>query len=586
MLRTILSIGKNAIEFFTGHFKRKIILITILILTFIVVLVVAVIYKVDIPVQMNNAIVSDSKEVRYVSERLDTAISNYDWFIGTITMNDALQSILKQSYTNSLEEKLLNFDLEQTLGSATVLSSDKFGHIFLYDTRKLRSMVLNNMDYDRAYLELDPSRYNSEGNVRWKVEDGQLYIHRAIRDRDSLGLIGYLTISVSENFLQDLLRTADTRYTFVYNENGQLVIRNHHDPQLPVNRVSLMADRFDEGPQIVSLEPFGEMLLTTHRSQFSLWTTVSLIPLSQVTEGPRKLAQWIIGIGAVGIMLGTVIIWISANRMIQPLKELSRAMAYVKQDRFDLQVDIRRKDEFGQLGQSFNRMMKKIDHLISEVYRKELSRKEAEFKALKAQINPHFLYNTLETIRSLAEFGEDDKVEMVAVSLGKLLKASISNKKDVIPVREELAYIDAYLAIQNTRFQNKVDVITHVDEAILERTIPRFILQPLIENAYVHGLENKVGKGQLIIKGVRLQDDTIAFNIIDDGVGMDEHQLAELFKGPRTEESVERKGTGSGILNVHNRLQMLYGEEYGLRIVSSPLIGTNIEMRIPLSKEG
>ena len=575
MLRTILSIGKNAIEFFTGHFKRKIILITILILTFIVVLVVAVIYKVDIPVQMNNAIVSDSKEVRYVSERLDTAISNYDWFIGTITMNDALQSILKQSYTNSLEEKLLNFDLEQTLGSATVLSSDKFGHIFLYDTRKLRSMVLNNMDYDRAYLELDPSRYNSEGNVRWKVEDGQLYIHRAIRDRDSLGLIGYLTISVSENFLQDLLRTADTRYTFVYNENGQLVIRNHHDPQLPVNRVSLMADRFDEGPQIVSLEPFGEMLLTTHRSQFSLWTTVSLIPLSQVTEGPRKLAQWIIGIGAVGIMLGTVIIWISANRMIQPLKELSRAMAYVKQDRFDLQVDIRRKDEFGQLGQSFNRMMKKIDHLISEVYRKELSRKEAEFKALKAQINPHFLYNTLETINWSSKIAGQHHISSMVESLGFLLRSSINLKEPLLPLKQELDIVLHYINIQKIRFEERLDFRLEVPDGLQPITIPKLSIQPLVENAVNYAMERMTETCMIRVEA-RDAGELIELTVTDNGPGMDEAILERLRSG-----DVKPKGSGVGLRNIDERIKLLFGEPYGLDIESRRWEGTVVRLRLP-----
>jgi two-component system sensor histidine kinase YesM len=559
------------------------IVITILILIMIVLLVEVVIYSVDIPVQMDNAIQSHSQEVRYISERLDAAISNYDWFLNSLTMNEELQTLLQKPYHSSLEESLLNYDLEQTLRSITILSNGKFENIFLYDTEKFRSFVINEHNFDQRLLSLNTIRYENEGNVQWIVEGDKVYIQRAILDRKSFQLIGYITMSVNDDYLKGLMRSAVNGYTFIFNENGHLVIQDREE-QMNTAEILLESNRLKEGEStVVSISSQGDMLLTSYKSQFSLWTTVSLVPLSIITAGANVMAKWIIGIGLAGILLGTLIIWFSSNRLIRPLKQLTRVMEQVEQDNFNVRVNIGRNDEFGRLSLSFNRMMRKIDTLISEVYHKEISQKEAEYKALKAQINPHFLYNTLETIRSLAEFGENEKVEMVTVALGKLMKASITNTSDFIPIREELAYIDAYLSIQNTRFQNKVNVSIQVDETILNEQVPRFILQPLVENAFVHGLENKMGRGSLIINGSR-GGETIKFQIIDDGVGMEALQVNELLVSNRPTPS-GRRGTGNGILNVHNRILIIYGEPYGLKIQSSPNIGTSIEVNIPTRKD-
>lgn len=581
---------RGAFSAFFSSFKRKMIMITVIILMIIMLLVEIGIYSVDIPVQMNNAIDNHSREVQYISERLDAAITNYDWFLNSLTMNEELQLLLEKSYENSLEESLINFDMEMILKSVTILSNNKFENIFLYDTRKIRGFQLNNADFDKRFLELDGLRYRNEGNVQWIAEGDKVYIHRAILDRRTFRLIGYITMSVHDDYLKGLMRSAAKGYTFIFNESNHLVIQDQ-DKQMDTNVILAKSKTLKKGESaVISIEPQGDMLLTKYKSQFSLWTTVSLIPLSVITAGADQMAKWIITIGVIGILLGIFIIWISSNRLIHPLKELSRVMKQVEQDNFSARVEIRGNDEFGRLSLSFNHMMRKIDTLISEVYQKEISQKEAEnkalkaeYKALKAQINPHFIYNTLETIRSLSEFDEPDKVSMVTVSLGKLLKASISNQKDFIPVREELEYIDAYLAIQNTRFENKVDVSIQVNESILSYFIPRFILQPLVENAFVHGLENKIDNGNLIIKA-SLDRQNIIFQIIDDGVGIDPERISDILT-INHQAGTHSKGTGNGLLNVSKRLSILYGDPFGMSIQSSPNFGTIIELKVPIQQD-
>ncbi|TBL79067.1 sensor histidine kinase [Paenibacillus thalictri] len=566
-------------------FKRKMIVLMMVILISIVVLIEVVIYNVSIPLQMNAALNENTQEVGYISERLDMVISNYDWFMNALTMDDVLQSILKKPYTNRLDEQLLNFDLEQRLISNSILATDKIENIFIYDTQKYRASVLHSHDFDNVYLELDTQRYNSEGNIHWKVEGSKLYIHRAIRDHKSLKIIGYMTVSVQISYLDEIINTAIKRYTLIVNENGQLMLQNQAVSVSGVNFKEVLAKEtaLQGKSGIIDIVPLGQAMMVTKVSQFSLWKTISIVPLSQVASETRLIGKWIVGIGIVGVLAGSLITWISFLHLMRPLGELTRAMKLVDQENFNLRVNIRQNDEFGRLGRSFNRMMDKIDYLISEVYLKELSRKEAEYKALKAQINPHFIYNTLETIRYLAEFDERDKVEMITISLGRLLKASIDHKSDMITVRDELVYIDAYLKIQNTRFADKVDVKVFVEGGIYGHLIPRFILQPLVENAFIHGLENKIGKGDLLIKGWA-EGGMIHFRIQDNGIGMDEKTLSELFNPDRTEKE-KKIGAGTGFLNVHNRIKMLYGDPYGLNVQSSPNIGTIVEVQLPIQPE-
>jgi two-component system sensor histidine kinase YesM len=567
-------------------FKRKMIILMMFILVGVVILIEGVIYNVSIPLQMKSAMNENTQEVKYISDRLDLAISNTDWFMNSLTMDAEVQQILKTPYSSSLEEHLLNFDLEQALNSKSILATDKIENIFIYDTQKYRGSILNSHDFDNGYLRLNKELYNSEGNIHWKVDDGKVYINRAIRDRKALRLIGYMTVSLNLGYFQEMINTATNRYTFIVNENGQLMMGNKHASEVDFAQVMEKAQGLKQNrSEIITIAPLGKAIVVANTSHFTLWSTISIVPLSHVAPETRLIAKWIIGIGIVGVVIGTLITWISFQHLMRPLEELIRVMKQVDQDNFDIQVNIPQNDEFGRLGKSFNRMMTKINYLVSEVYIKEISRKEAEYKALKAQINPHFLYNTLETIRYLAEFDEKEKIMTITISLGRLFKASIDNKNDYSSVRDELVYIDAYLKIQNTRFQDKVDVYMNVDDVIMEYRIPRFILQPLVENAFVHGLENKIGKGSLMIKGWADQE-TIHFQIQDDGIGMTQETLDQLFRTDRTAQE-EKKGTGTGFLNVHKRIKMLYGDAYGLTVQSSPNVGTIVKAQMPIySEEG
>jgi two-component system sensor histidine kinase YesM len=571
-----------AISMFT-KVKPKLILLTTLIFVMMIAIIETFIYQVAIPREMNHAIAYDKQEVKGISDRVEETVSTYNLLTSALTFDRELQKILKTDYKSGLEELPLNFELEKILASKNIVSSGKFLNVFIYDKWKLRYRMNLSSDYDPRFLKLNKYIYNPQGSIVWQADRDMIYIHRAIRDNTDLKIIGYITLMVENTFWESRVQSAARRYTYVYNENDLPIAQTGpdyaHVTETPLI-LSISKRMLNGEPTVVPIRNAGNMLLTTYKSPASQWRVTSFVSLEESTKGTRLIARRIIEIGFAVIIIGCLCLWFVSSWLFRPLKELTQAMDRLERDNFNLRVDVKRQDEFGMVGRSFNRMMDKITYLISEVYDKEISRKEAEFRALKAQINPHFLFNTLETIRLLISFGKNDKAETATVSLAKLLKSSISNmQKEYNTVREELNIIDAYLTIQKMRFQNKIEISVNVDESLMELELPQFILQPIIENAFQHGLEHKIGSGRLFINGFPV-DNGIKFQIIDNGAGMDEPTLKELFNENRPAKA-NRFGTGTGVLNVHKRIRLFCGEPYGLSASSSPNVGTNMEILLP-----
>lgn len=572
------------LTYLSSSVKRKMILMVVVMLILVIAIIEIVTYAVSINFHLNDAKANDAQKVQYISENMDDAISYMSKLMDSITEDSEIQSMLLQ--TNQLTYEKLSA-LEQLVVSKILYSTDKLETVYLFNTEQFlvklnynTSGSVNNKDDVRS--ELKKQRYDTVGRITWRVNKGVIYIERAIRERDSLKMLGYITISLKDDYLKQRLQSEPYRYSYVFDEQDHIVVSSSDVPYISVNDLLRRAKlQSGEKPSLLNLEPYGQMLFTTYVSEQEGWRVVSLVPLKEISKGTELIGRWITAIGVIGVLLGLLLTWFTTSRLIAPLHALKQVMDQVETDRFDQQVRINRRDEFGRLGRSFNQMMGKINYLISEVYQKELAQRESEYRALKAQINPHFLYNTLDTIRWLSMYGENDKIENVAISLAQLLKANLADHREMVPVHSELEYINAYLAIQKTRFESRITVSIHMDDAITELWIPRFILQPIVENSFVHGLENKVGPGSLSIIGI-MDGESVRFRVIDDGVGIEEQKRDRLLEFTGEVDLGSAKGTGNGMRNVHKRIQMLFGESYGLTINSMPGSGTIVEIMVPV----
>ncbi|HOM44047.1 MAG TPA: sensor histidine kinase, partial [Bacillota bacterium] len=249
-------------------------------------------------------------------------------------------------------------------------------------------------------------------------------------------------------------------------------------------------------------------------------------------------------------------------------------------------IELDRSDELGYLSESFNRMSKKIDYLVNRIYKEEIALKEAEIKALQAQINPHFLFNTLENINWMAQLNGVPEISETVSALAKLIDGSIGRGDRTISLREELEYIDNYMTVLKNRYEDRLEVIKILDEGLMDKKIPRLLIQPLVENAVKHGIGKSRRKGVIRLEAFR-EEGHIVFEVEDNGMGMTAEELEALNKRLQEDELIlEGNGTAParksiGLENVNRRIKLLYGSSYGVKIESSYDEYTKVTVRIP-----
>lgn len=305
------------------------------------------------------------------------------------------------------------------------------------------------------------------------------------------------------------------------------------------------------------------------------WKTIGVISLNE-------LFSQIIYLGAiltVCLVFVCVIALLVSRRLAsffsRKIQEVLGAMKLVSNGDFSVQLPVgEATNEFTELNLGFNSMVAEINTLIDTVYKVQILQKESEFKALQAEINPHFLYNTLDTICWQAKLGHNEEIFQTTFSLAALLRASVGNKKLFVTLEEELSYVGDYILIQKARYRDRITAEIEVPQELYRYQIPKLVLQPIVENAYVHGLEMKRGQGLLTITGA-ISNHVITIRVCDNGIGMTQEQIDGIF----CQEDSPSRSIGLG--NVHRRLKLLYGSCYGIQIRSVFGEGTTVTLTLP-----
>lgn len=300
---------------------------------------------------------------------------------------------------------------------------------------------------------------------------------------------------------------------------------------------------------------------------------------------------WISNKGYVWIVLAIVmcvvlvfVMSIYDSRYIsKPVQKLKRDMNNVYKGDLSVRTEIEDVDEFSELSIQFNRMIEKIEQLIEQLKEKDEEKRVLELKALQAQINPHFLYNTLASIRFLIDMGMEDKAGESLMALGKLLRRTFSDYRKLIPIKEEIQSLENYLVLMNNRYQNTFEWIIDVDEEIQECLVPRISIQPLVENSISHGFSDKESMGHIWIRGER-KEDKIIIAVEDDGLGADMEKIKRILDEVDVKRGKEQVSS-IGMKNVQERIQLLFGENYGLRVSQRADGGIRIELCIPVRLE-
>lgn len=326
----------------------------------------------------------------------------------------------------------------------------------------------------------------------------------------------------------------------------------------------------------------GVWMLGTHKIGYTGWKLVMVSSLSSVQKENMKIYQLIFSFLCLAgiLMLGVDVILI--QKITKPVSRLHQAIQSFGVGKLDVRVDETGIGEISSLEQGFNQMAGEIQELMERSISQEQEKRHMERRLLQAQISPHFLYNTLDSIIWMIQGKQYEGAGKMVSLLARFFRVALSKGKDIIPLRQEVEHATSYLSIQNIRFQDKFDFELNIDESLMEYLCPKITIQPILENAIYHGVENMFGDGEIILS-IQEHGEDICIEVSDNGEGMTEEQVEKILHHDIRKTS--GKGSGVGVYNVDSRIKLLYGENYGISIQSELDEGTTVKILLPKVSE-
>ncbi|MEA4897138.1 MAG: sensor histidine kinase [Christensenellaceae bacterium] len=422
-------------------------------------------------------------------------------------------------------------------------------------------------------------------NIHNPSADDIVSVARAVLGPETGEVLGVIMVdmclSAIENHIQDLT-LGKSGYVFVMDDAGQVVYA-------PVNPTVYRIQHDwveDESPEgsVHTLKGERYQLFST-RSRLAGWRTVGAFKSGEVLGPVQQLRGYTLMLALLGVLVASLTAITFSASFTRPISKLRMLMAETERGNLDVSFTPRRDHgEIAQLAASFNNMMEKIRSLLQLVYVEQKNKREAEVKTLQAQIKPHFLYNTLDTIRWMAEErGAIEIVQMVS-ALTKLFRIGLSRGKEVIPLSEEIEHVRCYLFIQQVRYEDKLDYEIHADEDCLSDRVNKLILQPLVENAIYHGIKQKRGAGHIAV-GACERDGKLILTVRDNGAGMTGELCDQLNAALRTPGGARDAGHGYGIFNVNDRIRLSHGDEYALHYAINESGGVTVTIAHPIIRD-
>jgi two-component system sensor histidine kinase YesM len=422
-------------------------------------------------------------------------------------------------------------------------------------------------------------------NFSMDKDDWVISIRQEIMDSngDNIGLV---IIDVKYLVIDQLLEETDLGsdgYSFILNDHGDVV---YHNDTRYFTDSDLKNDLVDISTMYVGYHQEMNKLTYTESIEGTNWSLYGVSSLDGLDVFRRQLLETLILVEIVLMILVIGTGFYIANIVTKPIKKLENAMLNINQTFMKLNVDEISSHEIKSLANHFNDMIDEIKRLMNEVTVNEKYLRTYELNALHSQINPHFLYNTLDTIVWMAEFEDSEAVINITKSLANFFRLSLSKGKELITLEDEISHAREYLFIQKQRYDEKLSYDIEVDDALLNVMVPKIIIQPIVENAIYHGIKELDGNGFIKVL-ISKKGDRIEIIVSDDGVGMSQESLDRLrskLNDMNTTTYVSNKKLGGvGILNVHQRIKLYYGEEFGINVESSEKKGTVVIISMGLT---
>jgi len=305
------------------------------------------------------------------------------------------------------------------------------------------------------------------------------------------------------------------------------------------------------------------------------WVMIGMTPVDVLTEKGQDIIYIVYMIGFCAIVVSAFASFYMAHNLTKPLSVLANTMVRFGKGELKVSVPVTSEDEIGMLSGEFNKMTEEIQNLVSQVYTEQKSKRKIEFVALQAQINPHFLYNTLNSVSSLIKMNQPEEAFTMIYTIGQFYRTALSDGKTIIRISEEIENVNSYMRIQSMRYREKIKFKTQIDPDILNGYVVKLTLQPLVENSIYHGIKELNRAGFIEIRGWA-EDESIYLSVTDNGIGMERRKIDTILN-----TNDEHQQTSFGLYSIKQRLHLYFGDAYGLNIESTPQKGTTVTVKIP-----
>lgn len=447
-------------------------------------------------------------------------------------------------------------------------------------------------DWFNNCIKLNGSPQISAGirmlNISPVSNDYFFSVSRALKDINGTNIMGAISIYCNNAILKEIcskLRFVTGETIVIVDENNNIIFDlNERNITYNLENIFPQIREISHYENVMSTDSIQKggikYLVMTTKFTNSSWKLVRVIPEVALYSNIRNIQNKVLSLILVFTFVSLIVSIFLSYGTTKPLKKLMHTMKVIEKRDLSIRFKVKYNDEIGQLGKSFNKMLDQIEDLINDVYITNIRKKEAELNALQAQINPHFIYNTLESIRMMARINHDlDTANMVS-TLGSLLRYSINTKNQMTTIKEEIEHLGNYLILQNHRFENKFELELEIPEILLNIKIIKLIFQPIVENAIYHALEIIEGKGVIKIKAYEIAQG-VCIDIEDNGIGMAEEQLEFLKQRANDFSAVQSDSRGVGLRNINERIKLYYGDKYGMQFFSQLGKGTLVRMAFP-----
>lgn len=577
--------------------RQKILLSNLLIVSLALVIFMISIHRIVFNLTLERTMTSSQQEVKLVKQSMETVFRSVQNFSKFVLIHQDTQKLLSSDNEANHDVAALK-SIYSTLAAMletepnidSVIIESMSGDV--YFTSNLTGVTAKSLDiYPKDQID------RARGGAVWTAllqpdflsemqHKNMISVCRVIMSMENGTPLGYIYVNIDERTLARLYHNGqqDQNSTLLIDREGVIISAdNAARINKPIEDESLAnwVGSVSEGSRMERISGEQYLAFSQDLSAYG-WKIIRLVTIAELTRGYWKIMLLLIGFGLISMVSAVVLSLIFTRLLTRPLSQLSQVIVDVGAGDLTRRAKIDTQDEVGRLGATFNEMVGHIQGLMARVEEEERTKRMLELRLLYSQIKPHFLYNTLDTIRAMAVMSNQQDISSILKALGEFYRLSLSNGQELITAAQERRHLESYLYIQQIRF-SKLQYHISFDPDIENCQIPTMLLQPLVENAIHHGIRGMTDGGFCEIVGYEESSDEqshLCFIVRDNGKGMNEEQRSLIWL-----DSAEEEDYSFGLKNIQDRIKLRFGEAYGVSLSSEPGQGTEVNIRLPLIRQ-